>query len=146
MIVGHYPEAQSSLCKAMELGNSEELVPLITLCMLMMNNKDEAARLVTANGGREPSSKLLTAVVDSVRYFTINVDRTQNADKALAWSTFWSELWEGNPECEVPLKMLRVTAESLRGNDNTVLLSLPSEQRKLLLPLLDLTEEDMQHL
>ena len=76
------------------------------------------------------------------------VDAIQHAgpQDAENWLNLWVEIWNGNPEYEAPLRLLRVAAEYHKKQDKTVLLSLPAEERKILLPLLKLQEENLLHM
>ncbi len=81
---------------------------------------------------------LKSSIVDATRYLS-----PQDADN---WLNLWVEIWNGNPEYEAPLRLLRIAAEYHKKQDKTVLLSLPAEERKIPLPLLKLQEEDLLHM
>jgi len=79
---------------------------------------------------------LRASAVDAIRFLA-------NSD-AQAWADLWADIWHEDPENQTPLRLLRVAADYRRNEDKTVLLSLPAEERKILLPLLNLDENDLE--
>jgi len=62
-------------------------------------------------------------------------------ETARAWRDLWHELGAEHPELNIPLRLLDAAVRYRAKPDVRILLGLPIEERKLLKPLLGLTEE-----
>lgn len=78
-----------------------------------------------------------------LRSSAVEVVRSLDRDTAREWTMLWTELWKNVPEGEAPLRLLRVAANYIETEDRTALLSIPQEERKVLLPLLGLSESNL---
>lgn len=67
-----------------------------------------------------------------------------NPKTARDWVNLWGGLWAGDADKAVPLRLLRVAADYIETKDKTVLLCIPQEERKILLPLVGVGEDDLE--
>ena len=111
---------------------------LRSLTLVRLHRSQEARESMKLLIRGENPLDLRSSVVGAIDYF--------GSEDAEDWLNLWIELWNGDVSYEAPLRLLRVAAEYHKKQDKTVLLSLPAEERKILLPLLKLQEEDLLHM
>ena len=136
---GRSEEALISFAKFLALQPQDaEAHALRSLSLVRLHRSKEALESMKQLLIGERPMDLRSAVVDAIQH--------AGPQHAEDWLNLWIEIWNGDVEYEAPLRLLRAAAEYHKKQDKTALLSLPAEERKILLPLLKLAEADLLHM
>jgi len=126
---------------------AEFACPEVILRQLLFNASwraswvERAAALVEVYGNHGLLSILGTGLTHSLRTLT---DEVVTNTTAQAWVELWRECSEDKEELALALRLLEATVQYKCEPDERILLALPDEERRILIDMLDLDDEEEQ--